>query len=333
MFISEQDESEAATYRCTPYGEMTITRSGSPQGADPLGQDVGYTGRWYDAEAGLWQYRFRAYTPALGRFLQRDPLGILTGPCAYAYVSSRVPTLRDPLGLREEKVLLNDDWRLDPNTEQWLGDFDMTGTITIEYPCGCGCGAGMAVQIDWQVKYVERRTQLFERLYFLWAIYEVSDEVTTESFFDWLALGASTVATGGTATVVLTGYGVYRLLGGGTPDLPTDDQRTFVGTRWEAQAQVRSAGVRKERVGPVIPVLVLATRCVPCYGNISGVYWGSHNLGTPEMDPQVGVESPGNSGGWQPWDHRVRPDGPGKKRPGTGDGSPYPTPYGKREGG
>lgn len=38
-------------------------------------------------------------------------------------------------------------------------------------------------------------------------------------------------------------------------------------------------------------------------------------------------------GGWQPWDDRIRPDGPGEKRPGTGNGDPYPPPpVGKREG-
>ena len=99
MFISEQDETEAATYRYTPYGEMKITRGGSTQGTDPLGQDVGYTGRWYGAEAGHWHFRAREYSSALGRFLQRDPLHLLPGPNAYQYVDSSPSTLLDPLGL------------------------------------------------------------------------------------------------------------------------------------------------------------------------------------------------------------------------------------------
>ncbi|NLH18197.1 MAG: RHS repeat-associated core domain-containing protein [Phycisphaerae bacterium] len=34
-----------------------------------------FTGRQYDPETGLYQYRARMYSPALGRFLQPDPIG------------------------------------------------------------------------------------------------------------------------------------------------------------------------------------------------------------------------------------------------------------------
>ena len=98
MYISEEDETEAAEYRYTPYGEWTITRGGVTQGSDPLGQDVGYTGRWFDEESSLWQYRARAYSGTIGKFLQRDPTGYDPNPSLYTYVRSNPLNRVDPTG-------------------------------------------------------------------------------------------------------------------------------------------------------------------------------------------------------------------------------------------
>ena len=44
----------------------------------PVGStSFSFTGRYYDAEAKLYQYRVRMYEPATGRFIQRDPRKIL----------------------------------------------------------------------------------------------------------------------------------------------------------------------------------------------------------------------------------------------------------------
>ena len=59
----------------------------------------GFTGRRWDAETNLWHYRQRAYSPDLGRFLQRDPLGTADGLNMYAYVGNRPLRFTDPLGL------------------------------------------------------------------------------------------------------------------------------------------------------------------------------------------------------------------------------------------
>jgi RHS repeat-associated protein len=84
--------------RYTPYGEMTITRGGSGQATDPLGQHWSYTGRFYDEESGLYNYRARVYDPLRGRFLQRDPLSYAPGPNPYEYVASSPANASDPLG-------------------------------------------------------------------------------------------------------------------------------------------------------------------------------------------------------------------------------------------
>ena len=50
------------------YGTLT-------SGAVTSGEQFRYTGRRFDAETGLYYYRARYYSPALGRFLQVDPIG------------------------------------------------------------------------------------------------------------------------------------------------------------------------------------------------------------------------------------------------------------------
>jgi hypothetical protein len=47
----------------------------------------------------MYHYRHRAYDPAKGRFLQRDPLEEVDGPNLYTYVTSRPTSSVDPLGL------------------------------------------------------------------------------------------------------------------------------------------------------------------------------------------------------------------------------------------
>ena len=60
---------------------------GTPSGS-LLGLRYGFTGREYDAETELLHYRARTYHPGLGRFLQRDPLGIFPDVNPYRYVGS-----------------------------------------------------------------------------------------------------------------------------------------------------------------------------------------------------------------------------------------------------
>jgi RHS repeat-associated protein len=57
----------------------------------------GYTGREPD-ETGLMYYRARYYDPAIGRFTQRDPLGMPDGVNRYAYVAGDPVNFTDPTG-------------------------------------------------------------------------------------------------------------------------------------------------------------------------------------------------------------------------------------------
>ena len=58
----------------------------------------GYTGQRFDTVSGLYYYRARMYSPALGRFLQTDQLGYQAGPNLLAYVGNDPLNQIDPSG-------------------------------------------------------------------------------------------------------------------------------------------------------------------------------------------------------------------------------------------
>jgi RHS repeat-associated protein len=63
-----------------------------------------YTGREFDPETGIYEYRARYYDQATGRFLNEDPLGFGGGENFYAYVKNDPTNLVDPLGLFAEVI-------------------------------------------------------------------------------------------------------------------------------------------------------------------------------------------------------------------------------------
>jgi RHS repeat-associated protein len=60
--------------------------------------EFGHQGLMHDEETGLVYNRGRMLHPGLGRFMQRDFLGYISGLSLYEYVGSRVPIAQDPQG-------------------------------------------------------------------------------------------------------------------------------------------------------------------------------------------------------------------------------------------
>ena len=60
--------------------------------------EIIYCGYRFDPETGLYYVRNRAYSPILGRWIQRDPIGYAGGINLYEYVGGRVPIRPDPTG-------------------------------------------------------------------------------------------------------------------------------------------------------------------------------------------------------------------------------------------
>jgi RHS repeat-associated protein len=83
------------------FGQPTILTSDlQPLTFSALGNRFLFTGREYLAALNLYDYRNRVYSPALGRFLQTDPIGFAAGDeNIYRYVSNDPAGLADALGL------------------------------------------------------------------------------------------------------------------------------------------------------------------------------------------------------------------------------------------
>jgi RHS repeat-associated protein len=77
-----------ATYSYGPYGEPNAIS----------GIRFRYTGQYFLQEIGLYYYKARFYSPALGRFLQTDPVGYQSDLNLYAYVGNDPVNLTDPTG-------------------------------------------------------------------------------------------------------------------------------------------------------------------------------------------------------------------------------------------
>jgi RHS repeat-associated protein len=75
-------------YTYSPFGESATLAAG--------GSTIGYTGQRYDSETGLFYYKARYYNPAIGRFLQTDPVGYAQGMNMYGYVhNDRAPRTQE----------------------------------------------------------------------------------------------------------------------------------------------------------------------------------------------------------------------------------------------
>ncbi|MFC1524967.1 RHS repeat domain-containing protein [Planctomycetota bacterium] len=100
----------AERYSYDAYGNVSFyDGAGNPIGGTAIGNRILYTGREYDAETGLYDYRERTYSAELGRFLQRDPAEDDLLLNLYAYVGNNPVNYVDPMGLWGGRELTGDE--------------------------------------------------------------------------------------------------------------------------------------------------------------------------------------------------------------------------------
>jgi RHS repeat-associated protein len=89
-------------YAYSPYGERTVLDadwSADADGVSDVNNALGHQGLHLDTESTLYYNRNRYYSPTLGRFTTRDPLGYVDGMSVYEYVASTPIRAYDPSGL------------------------------------------------------------------------------------------------------------------------------------------------------------------------------------------------------------------------------------------
>ncbi len=111
-------------YRYSAYGRVDVFDSNemsfaaaSARSVSRFGNPYGFLARRVDGNTGILYYRNRYYDTLSGRFMSRDPGGMLS-VSLYSYVSNKPTYLVDPLGLQEQ-----DPEDQEPKKEGKTGNF------------------------------------------------------------------------------------------------------------------------------------------------------------------------------------------------------------------
>lgn len=125
--VTSSEQNVLATLTYTPFGEV-FTRT------DPFISCYQFSTKKRDFLTDLSYYGYRFYSPTMGRWISRDPIGEIDGINIYAFVRSRVISYTDALGLTG----------CDGSEEIVWGDWQYTGFEYMYLVSGGGAGSSMA---------------------------------------------------------------------------------------------------------------------------------------------------------------------------------------------
>jgi len=81
-----------------PFGNSPPDEN--PSGLGVFAFNLRFPGQYFDRETNTHYNYFRDYDPAIGRYVQSDPIGLLGGPNTYPYALNDPLVLFDALGLK-----------------------------------------------------------------------------------------------------------------------------------------------------------------------------------------------------------------------------------------
>jgi RHS repeat-associated protein len=123
--VTDSNNALVEKYVCDAYGKVSIfSPTNQVRASSAIGNPWGFTGRRNDVETGLMYYRNRTFSPDLGRFISRDPMGLDGGTNLYEYCGGNPVLYRDPTGLKivvpagSQKILSHLD-ALCPEGKPW----------------------------------------------------------------------------------------------------------------------------------------------------------------------------------------------------------------------
>jgi RHS repeat-associated protein len=157
--VDAADGSVVARYDYSPFG-MTVLADGSAAAANPWC----FSTKYHDTETALVYCGFRYYSPELGRWINRDPIGERVGVGLYAIVGNTPQNGVDHLGLYDVpgSPLLNLLWDrfIEPFLSDWIDDL-VVDWVSIHFFFTPVCPVGeyfVLRQIVVAKTWIERRT-------------------------------------------------------------------------------------------------------------------------------------------------------------------------------
>ena len=118
-----------------PFGEATITVS-------TITNNLRFPGQYFDSETGLNYNYYRDYNPAIGRYIESDPIGIQRGTNhLFSYAGQDPINSMDALGLA-----CGSGWKQIFIPDNWFGWYSFEGPCSSHDSC-YGCNGASAKKL------------------------------------------------------------------------------------------------------------------------------------------------------------------------------------------